>query len=765
VIGRTLADLVGEPVSRALAHEREGVISFSLDGERAKTPVPIDAAVAKVSGTTEATLQIHLRDGSARRGAEEANARRVEQLAFQRALGEVMASDLRADRSLGRAVDLCFVRFELGALCALRLEPDGMMRLVASHGAGPMLKAKLARISEADLERLVLVMPTGAGVRGPGTIEAVGVRLPEDRPEDGTRWARLAPLVHARRRLGALLAVGHAGDPPQPGDRDVWDPIASTISVALHAADDYEQVVALEAANRQLVDNLPVVVARFDRESGATSFVNAAVERVLGIVPADAVGIPGVQGMLADPLERAGFEAARAQAARGLDTTWQDRRYQHADGRVLTMRERVYPVFDPEGMVRAIELIAYDVTTEIESRNALIQADRLASIGSLAAGIAHEINNPVAFLVLAAAQIGRLLELSREPNTGAEARLREMAQELGEASGRIANIVGELKLFTRMSDTASRIPIDVNRVLQTALTLTSAELRRRARLDVALSDVPLAPGVYASLGQVFVNLLINAAHAIDAKGESSPATANVVSLTSGVSNGTIVVRVSDTGVGIEPERLPRIFDPFFATKASGHGVGLGLAIAYDLVRRVGGDIRVRSTPRQGTTFEVILPVEAAPESSEPPRPMDPAASRASQPPSPSRPPLPRVLIIDDELSLVKALSRQLQGRFQVDTASTAAEALAKLASQDFDAIVCDLRMPDQSGPAIYEAALMRSARQASRFIFTTGGSYGMEDDGLHERAAATGRPVLEKPFDGQTFERVVSRVAAGTVEH
>ncbi len=793
VVGHKLAELVGEPVAQQLARAFSGdpsqtIVSFAL--ENGPMSVPIDAVVAKVSGTTEATFQVHLRDARPRRAAEDANARRVEQLAFQRALGEVMASDLRADRSLARAVDLCFVRFELGALCALRREPDGTLRLVASHGAGPLLKAKLARISEAELERLVLVMPARIGARGPGTVEALGVRLPDDPPEGGTRWARLAPLVHARRVLGALLAVGHAGDAPHAGDREVWDPIASTISVALHAADDYEQVVALEAANRQLVDNLPVIVARFEPESGATSFVNGALERVLGVRPADAVGSPGVKAMLADPIEAAAFSAARARAGRGHDTMWQDRRYRHVDGRVLTMRERVYPVFDAEGVVNAVELIAYDVTTEIESRKALMQADRLASLGALAAGIAHEINNPVAFLVLAAAQIGRLLDSIADPRSGAEARLREIAQELGEASGRIAEIVGELKLFTRMSDGASRIPIDVNRVLQTALTLTSSEVRRRARLEVDLAEVPLAPGVFASLGQVFVNLLINAAQAIDAKsapapgppyrsvGSSHPPASprsgdNVVRVRSGVFGGAIVVTISDTGVGIAPELLPRIFDPFFTTKASGQGAGLGLAIAYDLVRRVGGDIRVRSTPGLGSTFEVVLPLEATPESEEGRLSLAPeapvlagevrAGSSLGQPGAerPKPPPRHRVLIIDDERSLVKALSRQLHERYEVDTASTASEALTRLSSQEYDAIVCDLRMPDQSGPAIYEAALSRSPRQASRFIFTTGGNYGLEDDELHSRASATGQPVLEKPFDGASFEKLVSRVASG----
>ena len=120
-----------------------------------------------------------------------------------------------------------------------------------------------------------------------------------------------------------------------------------------------------------------------------------------------------------------------------------------------------------------------------------------------------------------------------------------------------------------------------------------------------------------------------------------------------------------------------------------------------------------------------------------------------------------MLIIDDEQALVRALARQLAEGYAVDTAETAGEALARLDAQEYDVVVCDLRMPDQSGPAIYGAVLARSPSQARRFIFTTGGNYGLADDELHQQAGATGRPVLEKPFDGASFEDVVSRVALG----
>src|SRR4029077_7780370 len=184
---------------------------------------------------------------------------------------------------------------------------------------------------------------------------------PDDTKDAPPRWIALAPFVHARRRLGALLVVSDAGGVPSEGDREIWEAIASTISVALHAADDFERVLALEAEKRQLVDNLPVVVARLDPASGATFFVNGAIKRILGVSVEHAMGTPGVEGLLADAIERDASIAARARAALGATTTWQDRRYRHDDGRILTLRECVYPVLDADRGIRAIEVIAYDI--------------------------------------------------------------------------------------------------------------------------------------------------------------------------------------------------------------------------------------------------------------------------------------------------------------------------------------------------------------------------------------------------------------------
>jgi CheY-like chemotaxis protein len=297
-------------------------------------------------------------------------------------------------------------------------------------------------------------------------------------------------------------------------------------------------------------------------------------------------------------------------------------------------------------------------------------------------------------------------------------------------------------------------------MLQTGVPLPSAEMRRRARLDVSLGDLPLAPGRFSGLGQAFVNLLLNGAQAVEDAPQGRP---RVVSVTSSKTDDAILVEFKDSGPAILPEHLPRIFDPFFGTDPARPGAGLGLAISYDLVRRAGGDIRVKSTKGEGTTFEVVLELDVPPSVHEdaPSAPRLMTFERPSVAAASAEGMRRRVLIIDDELALAKALARQLSARYDVDTASTAVDALAQLSVHAYDAVVCDLRMPDQSGPTIHAAVGARSAAQASRFVFTTGGSYGMSDDEIHDRARATGRPILEKPFDGPSFEAVVAEVADG----
>ncbi len=724
VVARTLREVLGSEggarVQEALAVGASGFAGGLAIGA-GETELVVDATVGAVVGETEAAYHVHLRDARERRAVEAAMSRRLEHLTFLRTLGESLGSDLRVHTAVERALDVCIAHRPIRTIAALRAEEAGTLRLMASRGAEASLVTRLGWVRRDQLEALRV----------------------------GASWSLILPLSHARRTWGTLFVVGRGDGEIPPHERELWESVAATVASAVHAAQDYEHVVELEAEKRVLVDSLPVIVARVEPAlAWSTSFVNGAAERILGASAGELAGLPGLDGML-DPTDREAAAKTRRRAACGEKVDWADRHYRHKDGRPLTLREYVYPVYDADGSVRAVQIIAYDVTTEIESRRRLIQTDRLASLGALAAGIAHEINNPVAFIGLAAGQLPR----QTDPE-----RVAELSREIGDAAHRIAHIVGELKLFTRIPDGAAATPVDVNRMLENAVTLTSAEVRRRARLDVVLGDLPLAPGRFSSLGQAFVNLLLNGAQAVEL---SPPGVTRAVTVTSSTRDGTIVVEFTDSGPSIPREQLSRIFDPFFASERM--VAGLGLSIAYDIVRRGGGELRVDATAAGGTKFEVVLPIDGADREDDAEVALPRRMTFEKPSPIPAAGERRRVLIIDDELALAKALARQLAGRYEVDTASTAADALAQLAVHAYDAVVCDLRMPDQSGPSIHAAIHARAKAQADRFIFTTGGSYGTSDDEIHERATRTGRPVLEKPFDGQSFEALVAEVASAPV--
>jgi CheY-like chemotaxis protein/anti-sigma regulatory factor (Ser/Thr protein kinase) len=362
----------------------------------------------------------------------------------------------------------------------------------------------------------------------------------------------------------------------------------------------------------------------------------------------------------------------------------------------------------------------------------------------LAAGVAHEINNPTAFISLGVQQLGRMVaQLPEDPESlPLHRRMNEVISELSDGVQRIVQIVGELKLFARIPESAFSTPVDVNRLITSAVALGRAELSRRARVEVDLGELPPLPGDHARLGQVFVNLIVNAAQAIPPGNEEG----NVVRVRTRAFEDTVVVEVTDTGVGISREHLSRIFDPFFTTKPPGEGTGLGLAISYDLVQRAGGTIEVNSELGKGTRFVVKLPVRHL------------VPSRSQRPPSPTAPPGGRILIVEDEQHLAVAVARILASNYIVELAPDAETALQRIERGDgaeFEAVLCDLRMPGMDGRDFYEAVQARWPLQAERFIFLTGAGMGTE---LETFVRGTDRPVLEKPFEMAELEEIVAQV-------
>jgi signal transduction histidine kinase/HAMP domain-containing protein len=238
------------------------------------------------------------------------------------------------------------------------------------------------------------------------------------------------------------------------------------------------------------------------------------------------------------------------------------------------------------------------------TQSQLLFSDRLATIGQLAAGVGHEINNPLAFILSNLSYAQQVL--NETGFTPARPQGEEMAEALAEAregAERVRVIVQDLKMLAR-PDTEASGPVDLAQVLRSAAKLAAHEVRHRAQLVESMDGVPPVKGCGARLCQVFLNLIINAAHAI----EPGQVEHNRISLTArAVDSEHVVVEVSDTGCGIAPEHLGRIFDPFFTTKPAGVGSGLGLPVCQRIITAHGGSISVASEPGRGTTFRITLP--------------------------------------------------------------------------------------------------------------------------------------------------------------
>ncbi len=271
------------------------------------------------------------------------------------------------------------------------------------------------------------------------------------------------------------------------------------------------------------------------------------------------------------------------------------------DGALAEVVLRASALRDDSGAFRFALAVVEDVTEKKRLEMQLMLADRMASVGTLAAGVAHEINNPLAF-ILANLEYS-LAELRR---AGVDPEVLRALEEARDGGLRVREIVRDLKAFSRAED-HGRDAVDLRRVLQSALGLAQNEIRHRARLELDVGDIPPVVGSEHRLGQVLLNLLINAAQAIP----EGRAEENVVrATTSTAPDGRARIQISDTGSGIPPEVLPRIFDPFFTTKPVGVGTGLGLSICHGIVSGLGGEIQVESTPGQGTSFCVLLPPAA-----------------------------------------------------------------------------------------------------------------------------------------------------------
>jgi PAS domain S-box-containing protein len=576
-------------------------------------------------------------------------------------------------------------------------------------------------------------------------------------PMDGIEAARLmrerhgVPVVYLTSHSDeATLARAKASHPYgyllKPfNDRE----LRTAIEVALHRHDMERRLAEREHWFATTLQSLGDAVIATDPAERVT-FMNQPAEALTGWAADEAQGHPVSTVLRLFDEQGAALDRALSLALReGSPAGWRaavaliDRR-----GRRVVVDERVAPIIDAYGRLLGGVVVLRDVTERQRVEQRLAISERLASIGTMAAGMAHEINNPLTAVtanVALAIEAAAAMRATLPPQGGAAvATLDELRAALADAergADRVRRIVEELKRFARVEDASRRSVVALPDMLDMTVKLIENQLRHNARVVRAYGPVPPVEANEGQLTQVFLNLLVNGAQAVG----DGPVGDHEVRITTRTDDaGRAVVEVSDTGRGLAAADLPRLFDPFLSTTTIGAGTGLGLALCHNVVTSLGGEIAVESEVGRGTTFRVTLP--AAPT----PRPRAATPTPVADPPTRRG----RVLVIDDEPAIARSIERILRAQHDVTVETDPRAALARLlGGESYDVIFCDIMMPDLSGMDLYEAVAAARPEAAARVVFLSGGAFSPRARAFLD--AATNR-CLAKPFSVSTLRSVAA---------
>ena len=610
------------------------------------------------------------------------------------AVSEAISRLTRIDEILNKVVDVA-PRVLSVDYCGIFLwsEESATYRGAAVSGVEPAMARRLAglKLSPAEVPDLEWVRTLGhCAVIAPRGMARIGV------PDTPTLLT--APLLSGGRFYGVVQFARRSGQHSfTQRDLTIADGVAGQTAVALERARLVEESRRLVRA----VDSTAEAVLITDRHRRIV-FANEAFLQLFGYTRAEVIGRDALTlgGDMSEDWVR---DVQRTVA----ETSWRgEANARRKDGAVFPVDFNTSLIRTEDNQVQGAVVIMQDVSAQRKLQEQLHRADRLAVAGELAAGVAHEVNNALVGI------LGQT-ELVHGP---ADVEALRAAMACVETQGRrIAEIVQGLLGFARPQPPQPG-PIDLCELVRDTLLLMAHELgRSRIR-----SETRFAPGLAAVLAdakqiqQVLVNLFSNAAQAMEPRGGGT------IQVNIQPGPGGVCLEVEDSGIGIPPDDLPRVFDPFFSTKEQGNG--LGLSVSYAIVQAHGGEMTVRSVSGVGTTFAVRLPAAPAAEGSG----------------------LRTVLLVDDDPAVAETLATMLAREgLTVQRTATGEEALAAVARESFDAIFLDVRLPDISGQEVYARLVADRPDVARRVIFVTGGLWRVESRGLREKLPP--QPTLSKP--------------------
>ena len=476
---------------------------------------------------------------------------------------------------------------------------------------------------------------------------------------------------------------------------------------------------------RRLVASFPDMIAVMDFE-GRFTFVSPRVEDILGHAAQELVGKLLSEQIHRDDLPQLRDAFAKLTSGRAANALF-EYRTRHADGSWRTMRASASPLYDAAGKINGVVASARDVTDAKAAEKQNLQKEKLAAMGEMMSGVAHELNNPLTAIL----GVSDLLR-ERAPDDAT----RRQTEIILKQARRAAVIVQNLLAYARPS-ALTRKKMRPEEALQAAIDQQRASLSQK---NISIELVP-PPGRLALeadpklLHQVFVNLIVNAEQAITSRGERGALRISIEH-----ADGKIGFVFADDGPGIAPENFGKIFDPFFTTKRPGGGTGLGLAICTAIIKEHGGSIEVQSAPGNGAEFRVWLP-EFVEEISAPPLAVRPAIAA---PAGSSALRGHSVYVVDDEESIREIVQEGLSARgMTVEGASSSEEALPHLAAHSYDFVLCDFNLPGMNGEEFFKRIQPRVGTAAPKFVFMSG---ALLDSATMTHFTEKGASVLQKPF-------------------
>ncbi|MES2216954.1 MAG: response regulator [Pseudomonadota bacterium] len=506
----------------------------------------------------------------------------------------------------------------------------------------------------------------------------------------------------------------------------------NAIELALFKHSTEAKMVAAQKRYRSIMENASCGIFVFDH-NGIISDINKKTEVIFGSDRENIIGKNFKDFIETSNKIYAGVQLQKLLVEKTIGPY--EEHIQNPNGDIRDIEFTA--IYVDEGDEKFMFSILNDITEAKKLRSQTLLADKLATVGVLAAGIIHEINNPMTWILNNLDYLRmkvKLLKAGEEDPVELLPKLEEVISETRQGAERITEIVRELKGFGRIDDEDVTL-FNVHDTLNFAINMAQPQYKNHARLEAEFADD--LPQVFLSnnqLQQVFLNLILNASQAMDMDNINS----NLIKIKTRVQKNRIRIDIIDTGKGIEPHDLAKIFEPFFTTKPAGIGTGIGLSICYDIIHSLGGEIKVESIVGKGSTFSVYLPYQLtiAPST-------DVIGSFKHK----------KILVIDDEPMILSAIKQALEQYHEVTTcnARSALKLLTK-ADNNFEVIVTDIHMPDVNGMDLYQFVDRNNHNLIKHMIFMTA---NRDSPKTKEFLKSVNNPCLEKPFTPDQLLQVI----------